>query len=221
MITVHADKLHRALSMTQEIAKAADRTLTTLRCVQVEATSEGLIARSTDRYQIIHARVPYVADPEPMPELVLSTDDIKALLPVLKREKAAPVTLEVDAEKVTLTFHAGHRMEYANQDVDFPSIKKLPVEPVEGINAPDAIGLQPAFLGTIAKLKQFSKNEPVMFTAESESKPFRWTFSDWAVGMVMPVRLSGGDSGTDQRRRDAAWVNAEPITAEENVAEAS
>lgn len=216
MITITADQLHRALTLTQEVAKGADKITPALRCIQCEPTTEGLITRATDRYQVIHTRAPYKDAPAPTPTFLLGTDDVKQLLPVLKREKKAAISIEVTDEKVSVVFPVG-RLEYRNQDVDFPDVKKLPVGPVVGVNVDDALGVAPGLLGTLAKLKTFDKSGALMFTAEDAQKPLRWVFSDWAVGALMPVRLTS-ESGTEERRRMADWLTAAPLAVREEVA---
>lgn len=199
MIHVHATTLHRALAATNEVAKAAARDAAVLRCLNLRATDVGLIVESTDRYQILRAHAPYSGDPAPLGTVLLSTEDAKALIPMLKKAKNAHVRIVATEGTVSFTIDSGDdeiAVKYGNQQgrFGFPRLQNLSSEVLEGFTSEGPVGMDPAHLGTLTKLKALDKKGHLVFTNEAQNKPLHWAFSDWASGLVMPVRISENDT---------------------------
>lgn len=216
MIHVHATTLHRALAATNEVAKGAARDAAVLRCLNLRATDIGLIVESTDRYQILRAHAPYSGDPAPLGTVLLSTEDAKALIPMLKKAKHAHVRISATEDTVSFTIDSGDdeiAVKYGNQQgrFGFPRLENLGSEVLEAFTSEGPVGMDPAHLGTLAKLKTLDKSGSLVFTNEAQNKPLHWAFSDWASGLVMPMRISEDDA-TARRDKVATLLAGKELT---------
>ena len=108
MFMFTAKNLLRALDVAAMPARSADEMTPILCCVPIRFTDQGLIAVSTDRYQLVRTLAPYVTDAPATgaPEVHVHRDGIKMLLPVLKAAKNGYVTVEADAAHLTVTCEA-------------------------------------------------------------------------------------------------------------------
>ena len=88
MFMFTAKNLLRALDVAAMPARSADEMTPILCRVPIRFTDQGLIAVSTDRYQLVRTLAPYVTDAPATgaPEVHVHRDGIKMLLPVLKRQ---------------------------------------------------------------------------------------------------------------------------------------
>lgn len=212
MIHIHATTLHRALAATNEVANRAPRDAAVLRCLNLRSTDVGLIVEATDRYQIMRAHAPVSGDPAPLGTVLLATEDVKALIPLLKKAKNAQVTISADEDLVTVSLDDDATLKYANQQgrFQFPQLKNLGSEVLEGFESERPVGMDPAHLGTLTKLKTLDKSGSLVFTNEAHDKPLHWAFSDWASGLVMPMRISEDDAKI-RRDKVAAHLAAEDL----------
>lgn len=215
MIHVHATTLHRALAATNEVANRAPRDAAVLRCLNLRSTDVGLIVEATDRYQIMRAHAPVSGDPAPLGKVLLSTEDAKALIPMLKKAKNAHVRIVATEDTVSFTIDSGDdeiAVKYGNQQgrFGFPRLQNLSSEVLEGFESERPVGMDPAHLGTLTKLKTLDKSGSLVFTNEAHDKPLHWAFSDWASGLVMPMRISEDDAKI-RRDKVAAHLAAEDL----------
>ena len=177
--------------------------------VAVEFTDQGLIAYSTDRYQLARTLTEYAGEAPShgrgAPELRLHRDGVKVLLPVLKAARGATVRVSVDAEAFTLTTDTQTvRVPNLAGDGRFPNLsglfrlhqdsvgKRGAVQPV---TAEPFAALNPHFLYalTVVLHRYAGKHEPVGLSLDRtrETGPVAWMFGDWAHGLVMPVHHDG------------------------------
>lgn len=173
--------------------------------VPLEFTDQGLIAYSTDRYQLARTLTEYAGDTpghgHGVPAVRLHRDGVKLMLPVLKAAKFTTVRLTADADTVTLaTDTQAVQVPNVAADGDYPKITHLfrlhqdadDLRPGLDRAEPFA-GLNPHFLhGLTTVLHRYAgKHEAMGLSLDqvSASKPAAWMFEDWAHGLIMPVRM--------------------------------
>ncbi|MCV7494850.1 hypothetical protein [Micrococcus yunnanensis] len=172
--------------------------------VPVEFTDQGLIAYSTDRYQLVRTLAEYAGDTPAHGEgptaVRLHRDGVKTLLPALKAAKRAVVSLSADADTVTLRTDA-QTVQVPNvaADGEYPKITRLfrlhqdAGELRPGLErAEPCVGVNPHFLHGLATVlhRYAGKHEAMGLSLDqvSASKPVAWMFDDWAQGLIMPVK---------------------------------
>ncbi|VWX50191.1 hypothetical protein [Micrococcus sp. 116] len=213
MFMFTAKNLLRALDVAAMPARSADEMTPVLCRVPIRFTDQGLIAVSTDRYQLVRTLAPYVTDAPATgaPEVHLHRDGIKMLLPVLKAAKNGYVTVEADAAHLTVTCEAQTITleNLAGEDGrEYPRIDSLfrlhQGENVD-LTADPFMAVNPAFLHSVTTvMKRYSeRNTAVQFSLDrsNPAKPVAWMMGDWAHGVLMPVRMDA------PRTRDAEMKN--------------
>lgn len=213
MFMFTAKNLLRALDVAAMPARSADEMTPILCCVPIRFTDQGLIAVSTDRYQLVRTLAPYATDAPATgaPEVHLHRNGIKMLLPVLKAAKNGYVTVEADAAHLTVTCEAQTITleNLAGEDGrEYPRIDSLfrlhQGENVD-LTADPFMAVNPAFLHSVTTvMKRYSeRNTAVQFSLDrsNPAKPVAWMMGDWAHGVLMPVRMDA------PRTRDAEMKN--------------
>lgn len=221
MLTVAAKEMHRALYATVEVAKNVDKTLPALRQVNMFQTTAGLVTESTDRYSLVRA-LAKPSHPEAADELLgdhalLSADDAKALLPLLKAQRGGYVSLDATEEALTVTFDDSRMSTFQNRhaDLDYPNLKPLATTPTKGLDAAGPLGMNPKFLALPSKLVALTdrKADPMVITNADPDRPnagIIWSLGDWVTGRIMNVRLdSTYGEGTEDKLRH--WLTAARI----------
>lgn len=230
MIKFVASQLHRAIDMAAMPARLASDTLPILCQVKLETTAASLMATPTDRYQLARTRAEYVdsAFPETgMPETLISRDDLKTLLPMLKTRRDAVVGLAATPETITVRFYdTGQQATFPNTATmgEFPKLRALFRGHEEGTAAAQ-FGINAANLKalTMTALRHGARREALHFSLSpaGAAKPIAWTLDDWAEGLIMPVRLPAGASNmAHEIMRDATPLpvgTGDPDTAPSSV----
>lgn len=201
MFMFTAKNLLRALDVAAMPARSADEMTPILCRVPIRFTDQGLIAVSTDRYQLARTLAPYVSDAPATgaPEVHLHRDGIKMLLPALKAAKNGYVTVEADAAHLTVTCEAQTITleNLAGEDGrEYPridSLFRLHQGENVALTAEPFMAINPAYLHSITTMmKRYSeRNTPVEFSLDrsNPAKPVAWMMGDWAHGVLMPVRV--------------------------------
>ncbi|MFS0909425.1 hypothetical protein AB3M92_08580 [Micrococcus luteus] len=213
MFMFTAKNLLRALDVAAMPARSADEMTPILCRVPIRFTDQGLIAVSTDRYQLVRTLAPYVTDAPATgaPEVHLHRDGIKMLLPVLKAAKNGYVTVEADAAHLTVTCEAQTITleNLAGEDGrEYPridSLFRLHQGENVALTADPFMAVNPVFLHSVTTvMKRYSeRNTAVQFSLDrsNPAKPVAWMMGDWAHGVLMPVRMDA------PRTRDAEMEN--------------
>ena len=201
MFMFTAKNLLRALDVAAMPARSADEMTPILCRVPIRFTDQGLIAVSTDRYQLVRTLAPYVTDAPATgaPEVHLHRDGIKMLLPVLKAAKNGYVTVEADAAHLTVTCEAQTITleNLAGEDGrEYPridSLFRLHQGENVALTADPFMAVNPVFLHSVTTvMKRYSeRNTAVQFSLDrsNPAKPVAWMMGDWAHGVLMPVRM--------------------------------
>ena len=206
--------------------------------MQIRFTDQGLIAVSSDRYQLVRTLAEYL-EPASVgaPTVLLRAESIKMLLPVLKAAKSDPVTVAVDDKTVTVTCN-GQVPTFENCDqydsLSFPNLDglfRLHQADNVALSAEPLMSVNPGFLHSITTmLKRYSgRNEPVQFSLDRShpGKPIAWMMGDWAHGLLMPVRTESFRTRADEERNGGGLVRLfdavnlpvpEPTTTEAQAA---
>ncbi|MCT1812475.1 hypothetical protein M3B61_09970 [Micrococcus luteus] len=203
MFTFTTENLLRALDVAAMPARAADESLPMLCNVQLRFTDRGLIAVSTDRYQLVRTLSEYEgqAPEDGAPAVLLHRDDIKRLLPVLKAGKKGEAALEVEEETVTvrcggqtITLENVAGQEGAREFPRLDNLFRLHQGENTRLEADPFASVNPAYLHAITMMmKRYSeRNTPVGISLDRTDphKPVAWMMGDWAHGVLMPVRWS-------------------------------
>ncbi|MEO4039882.1 hypothetical protein [Micrococcus luteus] len=218
MIKFNARNLYRALDMAAVGARGAQETFPVLCHVKLETTTAGLLAESTDRYQIVRTRTAYLDDVAPetgMPTVLLHRDAIKTLLPMLKAAKDYPVSLEADADTLRVEIYStGQVITFENAESktgEFPKIRSLFRLPTVERTAPATAGINPGYLKALTTLAaRHGRNVPLALSLPEGRGPIAWTLEDWAQGMIMPVRMPETDDALNPVEQ-VAMMDAAPL----------
>lgn len=221
MITVAAKEMHRALYAATEVAKLSHETVPALRQVNVFETTAGLVTEATDRYSLVRAlarkSVPEASDEMFGDHALLSVQDAKALLPLIKAQRNGYVSLDATEETLTVTFDDTRRSTFQNRhaDLDYPNLKALSTIPTKGLDAAGPLGMNPKFLALPSKLVSMNdrKADPMVITNADPDRPnagIVWSLGDWVTGRIANVRMDNTyGEGTEDKLRH--WLTAERI----------
>ena len=218
MIKFNSRDLHRALDMAAVPARAADTTLPALCHLKLETTTAGLLVVSTDRYQLVRTRAPYLDAVTPevgMPAVLLHRDHLKTLLPLLKTAKDTPVGLEADADTLRVQFYVtGQVITFENaqgRTTEFPRIESLFRLPKVDRTAPATFGINPGFLKALTTAAaRHGRHTPLTLSLPEKHGAIAWTLEDWAQGMIMPVRMPETDDALNPVEQ-VAMMDAAPL----------
>ena len=170
-------------------------------------TDQGLIAYSTDRYQIARTLTEYALEAPAhgagLPPVRLHRSGLKVLLPVLRAaKKDGTVELTADEDTVTFTVHAANGQvqtvplkNYAAADADeYPKIAslfRLHTQP-RGALEEGTFTVNPKYVKALADVtaRYTSDGEVLTFDPDTNhsGKPVAWVHGQWAHGILMPIR---------------------------------
>lgn len=217
MIKFTAQDLYRALDMAAMPARLTKEATGVFEHVQLSTTATGLIAESTDRYQLARTRAEYldgVVPEQGFEPVLLHRDALKVLLPVLKAEKLGPVGLNANGERVTVqVYSTGQRLEFAAGTGEFPKLSALYRQHTTD-EAPSArFGLNSKFVKALTMTAARHEDALVYSLAPrpTGNQALMWTAGDWAQGMIMPVRLADNPLGSASETVHAAFDEAAPL----------
>lgn len=206
MFTFNARQLLRGLDVASYPARLADEPVgARLTTVPLEVTDQGLIAYSTDRYQIARTLTEYALEAPAhgagLPPVRLHRSGLKVLLPVLRAaKKDGTVELTADEDTVTFTVHAANGQvqtvplkNYADAD-EYPKIAslfRLHTQP-RGALEEGTFTVNPKYVKALADVtaRYTSDGEVLTFDPDTNhsGKPVAWVHGQWAHGILMPIR---------------------------------
>lgn len=197
-----AADLHRVLA-TARIFAGKDNTLPMLTCVKLQATGTHLIAVATDRFNLGAAACKY--DGEPF-ELMLAPEAQAVLLAAVNPGKGSLGRLRTVGLRRTpkgrylyVAVRNGEdsvSLALRPSTAEFPAWRQLIPEKMPMENTVAVIGLDPVRLakfGQVRKLHPDYSSPQFFFT--SPSKPVVCRMGDDFIGLLMPIRLPGEETG--------------------------
>ena len=208
MLTFNARQLLRGLDVASYPARLVDEPVgARLTTVPLEVTDQGLIAYSTDRYQLARTLTEYALEAPAhgagLPPVRLHRSGLKVLLPVLRAaKKDGTVELTADKDTVTFTVHAANGQvqtvplkNYADADADeYPKIAslfRLHTQP-RGALEEGTFTVNPKYVKALADVtaRYTSDGEVLTFDPDTNhsGKPVAWVHGQWAHGILMPIR---------------------------------
>ncbi len=231
MLKFDAPQLLRALDVAAYPARLTDEArMPQLATVPLEATDQGLIAYSTDRYQLVRTLAEYL-DPAPthgqgLPPVRLHRDGLKILLPALRAAKHGQVELKADAETVTFTIYGrqGDRQTVPLANVadsgEFPKIAslfRLHISGGKDTPSEGAFTVAPRYIKALTTtLGRYTREgETLTFSPDRQSpaRPVAWIYGRWAHGLLMPINTGTVSTLEAEHDRVSRLFRAQPLMA--------
>lgn len=163
-----------------------DKSLMTLNALQVEGEGGLFIARATDRYRLIEGSIKALdgqLDPA-----VISLEDIKRLIALLKSHKAHLISLTRMGNALTVSA-LGDSITFTLLDVNYPPtaelLSKVESEPI----AVEGVAFNPAFFTDYAKIA--GKGAAIKVYFGGQGKPMRVRITSNKItwrALLMPMR---------------------------------
>ena len=164
-----------------------DKSLRTLNAVQVEGAGGDLIARATDRYRLIEGAVRYQFDGG-LDASLISLDDIKRIITLLKAHKAHLVSLTRLGDALTVSA-LGDAVTFTLVDANYPPTGDLFAKSEADPVAIEGVAFNPALMADYAKIAGKGAGIKIYFTGEG--KPMRVRITGDAItwrALLMPMR---------------------------------
>lgn len=224
LFTLPAADVYNALANVIHFA-SKDDTLPTLSAVNFayDPATRTLVARATDRYQIIYVKVAEdVEDDFPEFDATISLADVKTLISTLKGYKKfydPEIQIDFQDDRAEFIYYADglEKVETVRLvDAQYPQVGGIFSGIYEGREqhndfAPDhktfdAMQMYDvAFLANVAKLKDYretprNREKGLTLGVASKGGQLAFWYCDWAHGFVMPMNV------TEQRPRPAETV---------------
>ena len=165
-----------------------DKSLMTLNALQVEGEGGLFIARATDRYRLIEGSIKALdgqLDPA-----VISLEDIKRLIALLKSHKAHLISLTRMGNALTVSA-LGDSITFTLLDVNYPPtaelLSKVESEPI----AVEGVAFNPAFFTDYAKIA--GKGAAIKVYFGGQGKPMRVRITSNKItwrALLMPMRYA-------------------------------
>jgi DNA polymerase III subunit beta len=179
------------------IAAGKDSSLPVLTCLQLESRDGKLIAAATDRYRLFIGRLSFDTlelKPESDLKILILRDDVAKIRSLIKpltgkRVLNPYVQLTVDGERITVSTVDGSTT-FLSWGGTFPPYEHL----IPTVFEPsDEIGVNPAFLGDMAKVPGIDKGVPLIIRTSGAKKPLlcetRAGDIQWQL-LLMPMRVA-------------------------------
>lgn len=193
-VTITASELHAALAWAFPHA-SKDKMLPILNAVHIALESGELTVQATDRYTLARKVISVeVGEPGSAFEATLQADDVKALLPLLKRAGKYDAIVTVDDDKARITLADGTETTLRTVAGNYPPLTRILTtegEPIDvdtvRVNVEQLARFRAAWLpkrdrdNTHVRLQQFRENGPYMVTLEG--------WEDGYIGAIMPRRV--------------------------------
>jgi hypothetical protein len=147
-----------------------DKGLRALNTVQLEGAGGDLIARATDRYRLIEGATRYLDGS--LETSLISLEDIKRVITLLKAHKAHLVNIHRVADAITVSA-LGDSVTFTLIDANYPLTAHLFAQfnnpSPSDIGAIDIVSFNPALFADYAKIA--GKGAPVTITFIAKNKP--------------------------------------------------
>jgi DNA polymerase III sliding clamp (beta) subunit (PCNA family) len=159
-----------------------------LNSVQLLGGAGGLIARATDRYRLIEGKIEGEGEGH-LDHTLISLDDIKRLIDLVKANKVALVTFNRIGDLLTISA-AGSSLTLNVLNANYPNtFADLFAKTSESV-ATDKANFNPAFFADYAKIA--GKGNAVSITFTGENKPMaigvKGNSVEWRA-LLMPMRI--------------------------------
>ena len=183
------------------IAAGKDKALPLLTCVELSSHDGQIVAAATDRYRLFIGKVSHAIIEKDNP--VEKIDDFKILIlrediakiknlikPLTGKRAINPrVTFWLEGDKVTVNTIDGN-VSFLSWQGNFPAYEHLIPTTFE---PSDEIGVNPAFLGDLAKVPGIDKTIPLIIRTSGSRKPLlcetRAGDIQWQL-LLMPMRVA-------------------------------
>lgn len=157
-----------------------------LNSVQLLGGAGGLIARATDRYRLIEGKI---AGEGHLDHTLISLDDVKRLIELVKGNKVAQVSLNRIGDLLTVAI-AGSSLTLNVLSANFPNTFADLFNKASGSVATDKVNFNPAYFADYAKIA--GKGNAVSITFTGENKPMaigvKGNKVEWKA-LLMPMRI--------------------------------
>jgi len=163
-----------------------DKSLRVLNAVQIEGAGGDLIARATDRYRLIEGAVRYLDGG--LDASLISLDDVKRILTLLKSHKAHLVNIHRVGDALTVSA-LGDAITFTLIDANYPSTVELFAKSESEPIAIDSVAFNPSLMADYAKIAGKGAGIKLYFTGEG--KPMRVRITGDAItwrALLMPMR---------------------------------
>lgn len=193
-VTVTAGGLHAALAWALPHA-SKDKMLPILNAVHIALDSGELTVQATDRYTLARKVISVeVGDTGSAFKVTLQADDVKALLPLLKRAGKYDAIVTVEDDRARIMLADGTETTLRTVAGNYPPLSRILTtegEPIDvdtvRINVEQLARFRAAWLpkrdrdNTHVRLQQFRENGPFMVTLEGWEEGY--------IGAIMPKRV--------------------------------
>jgi hypothetical protein len=185
-ITLPGSALRQLANVALFAAKGKDAR-PALQSVRLESDGTTVTAVATNSYMLgSEVLTPFDHARHDPFEILLDSD---ALAPVLKIRNPYTVELAIGADQVTFTVD-GRTFGVPAIDAQFPQWRRLLDPPASSeLPSPLTIGLAPANLAVLAKIRCDYPATPVVLTVHTQVKAVHVRIGETFTGAVMPVRL--------------------------------
>lgn len=163
-----------------------DKSLPVLNAVQLEGEGGAITARATDRYRLIEGTIQALDGR--LDVSLISLDDIKKVVTLLKAHKAHRVQLARVADTLTISA-LGDSMTVTLLEGKYPPVQELLEKSESEPVAVDSMAFNPALVGDYAKIA--GKGEGIKLYFHGEHKPMRVRITGHKVtwrALLMPMK---------------------------------
>jgi DNA polymerase III sliding clamp (beta) subunit (PCNA family) len=164
-----------------------DKGLPTLNAVQLESEGGALIARATDRYRLIEGTIQALDGR--LDVSLISLDDIKKVITLLKAHKAHRVQLSRIGDTLTVSA-LGDSMTVTLLEGRYPPMQELLEKSESEPVAVDSMAFNPALMADYAKIA--GKGEGIKLYFHGDVKPMRVRITGHKVtwrALLMPMKF--------------------------------
>jgi DNA polymerase III sliding clamp (beta) subunit (PCNA family) len=163
-----------------------DKSLPTLNSVEIEGGGGLLIARATDRYRLIEGSARTLDGS--LDKALVSLDDIKRIITLLKSHKAHLISLTRMGDALTVSA-LGDTITFTLRDGTFPPTSELLAKSEGEPVAVEGMAFNPAYFSDYAKIAGKKSGIKVYFYGEGKPMRIRITSDTitWRA-LLMPMR---------------------------------
>ncbi|MGH9249347.1 MAG: hypothetical protein ACRD0W_07515 [Acidimicrobiales bacterium] len=183
MFKVDPLDLHRVLHNAALFA-GTDRTLPTLCTVRVIWAADRLLVDATDRYVIGHDHCA-ITDNRADGSTLVDTQDVKDLLPRLKRATGTALVTIPERDKLVIDLMYSTIMIQGRIEQDYPAVEKF-----LSADYPDETADEPTVVTVALAPKHMARFAKVLPNPAENNPPMRLTFTD----RIKPVRVLIGET---------------------------
>lgn len=164
-----------------------DKSLPVLNAVQLEGEGGAITARANDRYRLIEGTIQALDGR--LDVSLISLDDIKKVITLLKAHKAHRVQLSRIGDTLTVSA-LGDSMTVTLLEGKYPPVEQLLSDSEKEPVSVDAMAFNPAFIADYAKIA--GKGNGIKLYFHGENKPMRVRITGHKVtwrALLMPMKF--------------------------------